>query len=178
MRTDVKVQYALLKDYVCELKRCNPYTTVKIDVYGEEDPETPTRMFRRIYVCLGALKMGFKEGGRELLGLDGAFMRGQYPRQMLTAMGVDAYNGIYPVAYALAKLFPSAEHRHCVRHINENMNQTWKGSKYKEMLWRCATSTTEVLFQKNMQQLKDFNKKAYEWLHKIPPEHWSVAYFS
>nr|GEZ18094.1 hypothetical protein [Tanacetum cinerariifolium] len=140
-------------DYVCELKRCNPYTTVKIDVYGVEDPEMPTRMFRRIYVCLGALKRGFREGGKELFALDGAFMKGQYPGQMLTAVGMDANNGIYPVAYgivesekqyswnwllkclgddfdlynnfnftfitdwqkglllALAKLFPSAEHR-------------------------------------------------------------------
>nr|GEW35381.1 transposase, mutator type [Tanacetum cinerariifolium] len=47
---------------------CNPDTTVKIDVYGEEDPKTPTRMFRRIYVYLGALKRGFRECGRELLG--------------------------------------------------------------------------------------------------------------
>ncbi|GJT38800.1 hypothetical protein Tco_0938665 [Tanacetum coccineum] len=37
----------------------------------------------------------FKECGRELLGLDEAFMRGQYPRKILTAVGVDANNGIY-----------------------------------------------------------------------------------
>ncbi|GKB36216.1 mutator type transposase [Tanacetum coccineum] len=86
-----------------QLKRCNPDTTVKIDVYGEEDPKTPTRMFRRIYVCLGALKRGFREGGKELLGLDGAFMRGQYPGQMLTVVGVDANNGIYPVAYGIVE---------------------------------------------------------------------------
>ncbi|GKD78810.1 mutator type transposase [Tanacetum coccineum] len=178
LRRDVKVQYSLLRDYSNELHRCNPDTTVKIDVYGEEDHEKTTRMFRRIYVCLGALKRGFKESGRELLGLDGAFMRGQYPRQMLTAVGVDANNGIYPIAYGIVesenqyswtwfltcladdfdlftnsnftfitnkqkglvptitKLFPSAEHRFCVRHINENMNLTWKGGDYKEMLWR------------------------------------------
>ncbi|GJT25663.1 hypothetical protein Tco_0895600 [Tanacetum coccineum] len=98
------------------LKRCNPDTTVKIDVYGEEDPESPTRLFRRIYVCLGALKRGFREGGRELLGLDGAFMRGQYPGQMLTAVGsVDANNGttllLMGLLPALEKLFPHAEHR-------------------------------------------------------------------
>nr|GEU64787.1 putative transposase, mutator type, MULE transposase domain protein [Tanacetum cinerariifolium] len=103
LRGDVKVQYALLRDYVCELKRCNPDTTIKIVVYDEEDPETPTRMFRRIYVCLGALKRGFREGGRELLGLDGAFMRGHYPGQMLTTVGVDANNGIYPVAYCIVE---------------------------------------------------------------------------
>ncbi|GKA90524.1 mutator type transposase [Tanacetum coccineum] len=56
-----------------------------------------------IYVCLGALKRGFKESGKELLGLDGAFMRGQYYGQMLTAVGVDANNGIYLVAYGIVE---------------------------------------------------------------------------
>nr|GEY21543.1 FAR1-related sequence 10 [Tanacetum cinerariifolium] len=51
----------------------------------------------------GALERGFKEGGRELLGLDDAFMRGQYPGQMLTAIGVDANNDIYPVAYGIVE---------------------------------------------------------------------------
>ncbi|GJX76815.1 mutator type transposase [Tanacetum coccineum] len=175
-----KIQYALLRDYVMELKRCNPYTTVKIDVYGEEDPESPTRLFRRIYVCLGALKKGFREGGRELLGLDGAFMRGRddfdlYSNSNFTFI-TDRQKGLLP---ALEKLFPHAEHRYCVRHIYENMNLILgKESEYKEMLWKCASSTTTVLFEKNMQELKDFNKKAYEWLKQIPAEHWSRAYFS
>ncbi|GJT53648.1 receptor-like cytoplasmic kinase 176 [Tanacetum coccineum] len=103
LKGDVTVQYSLLTDYVSELQRCNLVTTVKIDVYREEDPEKTTRMFRRIYVCLGALKRDFKEGGRELLGLDGAFMRGQYPGQMLTTVGVDANNGIYPIAYGIVE---------------------------------------------------------------------------
>ncbi|GJZ85816.1 hypothetical protein Tco_0651155 [Tanacetum coccineum] len=80
---------------------------------------------------LGCSGKGFQIRGRELLSLDGAFMRGQYPGQMLTVVGVDANNGIYPVAYDLfsnsnitfiidrqkgllptiARLFPSAEHR-------------------------------------------------------------------
>ncbi|GKA41909.1 hypothetical protein Tco_0734569 [Tanacetum coccineum] len=76
LKGDVEIQYSLLRDYANELQRCKPDTTVKIDVYGEEDHEKPTRMFKRIYVCLGALKRGFKSNGRELLGLDGAFMRG------------------------------------------------------------------------------------------------------
>ncbi|GJY65575.1 hypothetical protein Tco_0467813, partial [Tanacetum coccineum] len=55
---------------------------------------------------------------------------------------------------------------------------TWKGGDYKEMLWRCATSTTIVKFEKHMDELKNYNKKAHEWLSKIPPQHWSKAYFS
>ncbi|GJZ36916.1 mutator type transposase [Tanacetum coccineum] len=87
----------------------------------------------------------------------------------------DMQKGLVPT---ITKLFLLAEHRFCVRHINENMNITWKGGDYKEMLWKCATSTTVVRFEKNMAELKNYNKKAHEWLSKIPPEHWSRAYFS
>ncbi|GKB44455.1 mutator type transposase [Tanacetum coccineum] len=73
------------------------------NVYGEEDPESTTRIFRRIYVCFGALKEVFKAGGRELLGLDGAFMKGQYPGQLITAVSIDANNRIYPVAYGIVE---------------------------------------------------------------------------
>ncbi|GJZ02648.1 mutator type transposase [Tanacetum coccineum] len=120
-------------------------------------------------------------------GCDGVFMRGRIRTNADSSDDFDLYSnsnftfitdrqkGLLP---ALEKLFPHAEHRYCVRHIYENMNLTWKGSEYKEMLWKCASSTTTVMFEKNMQELKDFNKKAYEWLKQIPAEHWSRAYFS
>ena len=52
-------------------------------------------------MCLGALKQGFKACGREFLGLDGFFMSGPFPGQLLTAVGIDANIGIYPVAYVV-----------------------------------------------------------------------------
>ncbi|XP_022003004.1 uncharacterized protein LOC110900421 [Helianthus annuus] len=98
---DFKVQYASLRDYVMELYRTNSGTTVKFVVEPECNPHAPTRIFKRIYVCLGPLKEGFKECRRELLGLDGAFMKG--PGQMLTAVGLDPNNGIYPLAYGIVE---------------------------------------------------------------------------
>ncbi|XP_021984789.2 uncharacterized protein LOC110880602 [Helianthus annuus] len=100
---DFKVQYASLRDYVMELHRTNPGTTVKFVVEPECNPHAPTRIFKRIYICLGPLKEGFKECRRELLGLDGAFMKGPYPGQMLTAVGLDPNNGIYPLAYGIVE---------------------------------------------------------------------------
>nr|GFA74393.1 transposase, mutator type [Tanacetum cinerariifolium] len=50
-----------------------------------------------------ALKAGFKPCKRELLGLDGAFMRGPFPSQLLFAMSIDSNNGIYPLAYAVVE---------------------------------------------------------------------------
>ncbi|GJV22749.1 FAR1-related sequence 10 [Tanacetum coccineum] len=46
---------------------------------------------------------GFRASGRDLLGLDGAFMRGQYSGKLLTVVGVDANSDIYPVAYGLVE---------------------------------------------------------------------------
>ncbi|GKA33472.1 mutator type transposase, partial [Tanacetum coccineum] len=156
-----------------------------------------------------ALKDGFRVGGRDLLGLDGAFMKVPYEGQLLIVVSVNANNGIYPVAYgivesesldswlwfltalgddlglylnlnftfitdrqkgllpAIKRLFPSAEHRYCVRHICENINSTWRGGAYKEMLWNYATATTIVQFNKGMDVWKSYNIKAYELDSKI-----------
>ncbi|GJW05626.1 mutator type transposase [Tanacetum coccineum] len=103
LRGDYTQQYKMLRDYVMELQETNPNTTVKIHVQSEANHEVPTRVFKRIYVCLGPLKAGFKVGMRDLLGLDGAFMKGLYPCQVLTAVGVDPNNGIYPLAYGLVE---------------------------------------------------------------------------
>ncbi|GJW41367.1 mutator type transposase [Tanacetum coccineum] len=204
LRGDQEQQYGLLWDYCDALKKANPNTTVKIDVYRAHNPHENVRRFKRIYVCLGALKDGFRASGRQLLGLDGAFMKGNYPGQLLTAVSVDANNGIYPVAYgiveseskeswtwflsclgddlnleansnftfitdrqkgllpALKDLFPAAEHRYCVRHIHDNMNLIYKGGHYKELLWKCATATTEVHFERAMDEFKGYNRLAHE----------------
>ncbi|GJU56462.1 mutator type transposase [Tanacetum coccineum] len=219
---DYTGQYSLLRDYALELQRTNPGTTVKIEVERNIDQEDNcnTRQFKRIYVCLGVLKNGFKAGNRDLLGLDGCFMSGPWPGQILTAVVVDCNNETYLVAYvvveaktkdawmwfldylgddldltsesnftfisdrqkgilpAISTLFPNAEHRFCLKHIYDNMKLVWRGQLYKECLWKCATSTTIQYFDKNMDELKDTCKDAYEWLKKIPAVHWSRSHFS
>ncbi|GKD49797.1 mutator type transposase [Tanacetum coccineum] len=118
------------------------------------------------------------------------------PSQILTAVGVDANNGIYLVAYAIveaeskaswcwflnllgedlglihaiASVFPSAEHRYCVRHIHENIKSQFKGGVYKEMLWNASKATSFGEFKKKMPKLKSFNSAAYDWLMKIPAQ--------
>ncbi|GKC79265.1 hypothetical protein Tco_1130039 [Tanacetum coccineum] len=178
LRGDQEQQYALLRDYCDALKKANLNTTVKIDVYRAHNPHENVRRFKRIYVCLGALKDGFRASKRQSLGLDRAFMKGNYPGQMLTAVSVDANNGIYSVAYddldleansnftfitdrqkgllpALKDLFPAIEHIYCVRHFHDNMNLIYKGGQYKELLWKCATATTEVHFEEPWSDIQE-----------------------
>ncbi|GKB76029.1 hypothetical protein Tco_0942924, partial [Tanacetum coccineum] len=47
---------------------------------------------------------GFKSSEREWLGLDGAFISGPFPGQVLTDVGIDANNGIYLVAYGIIEV--------------------------------------------------------------------------
>ncbi|GJZ03583.1 ribonuclease H-like domain-containing protein [Tanacetum coccineum] len=61
----------------------------------------------------------------------------------------DRQKGLLP---ALKDLFPAAEHRYCVRHIHDNMNLIYKGGHYKELIWKCATATTEVHFERGMDE--------------------------
>ncbi|GJX20470.1 mutator type transposase [Tanacetum coccineum] len=162
-------QYSLLREYAQEFINQNPSITIRIDVQQEPNPKSLTRIFRRVYVCLGALKQGFRACGREILGLDGCFMSGPWPGQILTAVGVDANNGIYPVAYAIVEAeskaswcwflnllgedlgieanfnytFISDRQKVCVRHIHENMKSQFKGGVYKEMLWNAAKATSK-----------------------------------
>lgn len=68
----------LCLETIGELQSTNPNTTVKLAVDRDTYPNFPTRVFKRIYVCLGPLKEGFKACKRELLGLDGAFMKGHF----------------------------------------------------------------------------------------------------
>ncbi|GKC00585.1 heat stress transcription factor B-4-like protein, partial [Tanacetum coccineum] len=103
IRGDRVLQYSMLRDYVVELQSTNPNTSVKIAVEKNTDPFLPTRVFSRIYVCLRALKLGFRACRRDLLGLDCAFMKGPFPGQVLVAVGLDSNYEIYPLAYALVE---------------------------------------------------------------------------
>ncbi|GJR18357.1 mutator type transposase [Tanacetum coccineum] len=113
---------------------------------------------------------------------------GPWPGQILTAVGVDANNKIYPVAYAIveaeskaswcwflnllgedlgliqaiASVFLSTKHKYCVRHIHENMKSQFKGGVYREMLWNAAKTTSVGEFNKKMAELKLFNSAAYD----------------
>ncbi|KAF1892415.1 hypothetical protein Lal_00010880 [Lupinus albus] len=54
-----------------------------------------------LFICLNACKEGFKNGCRPMIGLDSCFLKGYYGGQLLSAVGQDANNQFYIIAYVV-----------------------------------------------------------------------------
>ncbi|CAN6279164.1 unnamed protein product [Urochloa humidicola] len=92
-------QYQLLYDYRLELLRSNPGSTVIVT--KEPDVEPPT--FQRVYICLDALRKGFLAGCRRVVGFECCFFKGASNGELLCAIGRDANNQMYPIAWAVVE---------------------------------------------------------------------------
>ncbi|GKC10956.1 mutator type transposase [Tanacetum coccineum] len=153
-------QYSLLREYAQELINQNPGTTVQIDVQQEPNLESLTRI------------------------LEGC----PWPCQILTAVGVDTNNGIYPVAYTIVKAESKASWCWFLNLLREdlgieaNFNYTFISDRQKGLIQAIASvfptkATSEGELKRKLGEFKSFNSDAYDWLMKIPLEQWSRAYF-
>nr|GFC17065.1 hypothetical protein CTI12_AA105810 [Tanacetum cinerariifolium] len=92
-----KEHYSKLWEYRLAMLKSNPESTCHLDV--EEDDRCV--YFKRFYVCFKGLKDGWKAGCRRVIGIDGSFLTHTYKGELLTAMGRDANNQMFPVAWAV-----------------------------------------------------------------------------
>jgi len=93
----MKGEYSKVYDYQLELLRSNPGSTVVVCL----DPEIEDKqVFERFYVCFDGLKKGFMAGCRKVIGLDGCWFKGANNGNLLCAIGRDANNQMYPIAWA------------------------------------------------------------------------------
>ena len=82
------------------------------------------------------------------------------------------------IILAVAHVFPNAEHRFCLRHIQENLKKQWKGKELSDLVWECGRATTLNHFKYATDELKKMNDEAHAWLCKIPAETCSKSHFS
>ncbi|KAL4288257.1 hypothetical protein AHAS_Ahas19G0268100 [Arachis hypogaea] len=93
-----RAQYNKLREYLAELLRSNPGSHTILDV--TPIPELPP-LFSKLYICLEACKRRLKAGCRKLIGLDVCFLKGYFGGQLLSAVGQNANNHFYVIAYAV-----------------------------------------------------------------------------
>ena len=97
---DANEEYGRVWDYAEAIRNYSPDSTAIVKCIGIENPPP---LFQRMYVCLQACKEGFMAGCRPILGVDGAHLKGEFPDILLTTVGKDENNNIFPVAWAVVK---------------------------------------------------------------------------
>ncbi|XP_072077955.1 uncharacterized protein [Arachis hypogaea] len=95
---NAREQYGKLRDYLNEIHKSNPGTTTLVEIIPHR---ISFSLFDRLYISLDASKKGFKEGCRPFIGLDGCFLKGYYGGQLLSAVGQDANNHFFIIAFAV-----------------------------------------------------------------------------
>ncbi|XP_061993462.1 uncharacterized protein LOC133711345 [Rosa rugosa] len=102
LEASIREKFARIWDYGEELKRVDPNTTIDLKCDFDNPEQLP--VFKRLYICLGALKMSFRAGYRSVLGFDGCHLKSCYGGQLLTAVGLDANNTTGVLAYAMVEM--------------------------------------------------------------------------
>ena len=93
--------FHLLPSYVTELNKVNRNSTFEL-VLDRDTPDGLIR-FRRLYICFDSLARGFLEGCRKVIGLDGCFLKTETKGQLLSGVGKDGNNQMFPIAWAVVE---------------------------------------------------------------------------
>ncbi|KAL0293000.1 UNVERIFIED_CONTAM: hypothetical protein Sradi_6961600 [Sesamum radiatum] len=95
---DLKFQHNETKKITATLCKYNPGSTLVLKVDRDLSPP----VLQRMYYC--GLREGFLNGCRPIIGLDGCFLKSLYRGQLLTAIGRDGNDNIYPIAMAYVEI--------------------------------------------------------------------------
>ena len=90
--------YGKIWEYRRAVLDSNPGSTCHIDVDVHDDG---LNYFRRFYMCFKGVKDGWLSGCRKVIGIDGCFITHMCKGELLTAMGRDGNNQMYPIAWAV-----------------------------------------------------------------------------
>jgi hypothetical protein len=94
-------QYYWLWDYCAAIRSTNVESCVILMV-ERSMPEVRCR-FQRMYISLSTMKNGFRNGCRPILGLDACFLKVVCKGELMTAIGMDAYDNMYPITIVVVE---------------------------------------------------------------------------
>ncbi|XP_010490065.1 PREDICTED: uncharacterized protein LOC104767781 [Camelina sativa] len=161
------------------------------------------RYWKQIKVLLWRLiRRTWKKSCRPLIGVDGCFLKEKIKGQLLVALGRDADNAIYPIAWCAIDLelsdgdgyitvsdrqkglikvveleLPKIEHRKCVRHIYGNLKKNHPNKKrLKKLLWDLAWCYNSKDYEERLERIHAYDSKVYEDVMRTKPKTWCRAF--
>ncbi|XP_010480802.1 PREDICTED: uncharacterized protein LOC104759589 [Camelina sativa] len=111
-------QFAKLWDYEYELQRSNEGTTTEIVTIPQANGK---QQFDKFYICFEPLRRTWKSCCRPIIGLDGAFLKWEMKGEILAAVGRDADNQIYPIAWTIVRVEDTDSWTWCVEKLKKDL---------------------------------------------------------
>jgi len=119
LKKEYEEQFAHIRGYVEEIHSQNPGSVAFIDTYRNEKGED---VFNRFYVCFNILRTQWAGSCRPIIGLDGTFLKVVVKGVLLTAVGHDPNNQIYPIAWAVVQSENAENWLWFVQQIKKDLN--------------------------------------------------------
>ncbi|KAL4353908.1 hypothetical protein GQ457_06G029520 [Hibiscus cannabinus] len=113
-------EFNRLFDYILALRTADPDGS--FDLVVERPTAVDIPKFRRLYVCFGALKEGFKRYCRHVIGVDGCFLKGSLKGEILSAVGRDSNNQIFSIAWAFVEVENRETWAWFLNHLQNDLN--------------------------------------------------------
>ena len=112
--------YHLLPTYVAKLRSAYPGSTFEM-MLDRVSPNLDI-IFRRLYICFKPLAEGFVNGCRRFIGLDGCFLKTEAKGQLLSAVGKDGNNQMFPIVWAVVEGENEDSWSWFIQHLLHNLN--------------------------------------------------------
>nr|XP_009799507.1 PREDICTED: uncharacterized protein LOC104245584 [Nicotiana sylvestris] len=96
---DWKQEFARLCDYADHIKLTNPGSSCWVRTDREFEPEKTLCVY--FYVCFDALRRGWLEGYRKIIGFDSCFLKGTYNGELLVVVGRNRNQQMISIAWVV-----------------------------------------------------------------------------
>nr|GFA70126.1 hypothetical protein CTI12_AA204890 [Tanacetum cinerariifolium] len=178
--------YSRLWDYKKQLLDTNHGSSVHLHVDEKDDGKI---YFKRIYVCFKAMKEGWSAGCRKVIGLYGCFLKGTCRCELLTAMGRDGNNQMFPIAWVVVNIKNTDNWEwflaclcedlrlNCGAYMTVISDGHKNGLHFKNLFWGAAASTVQHNFYSKKNLIGNIDPEAKQWLVDRNPNNWCRAFF-
>ncbi|GKV00609.1 hypothetical protein SLEP1_g13276 [Rubroshorea leprosula] len=184
MEGSFKDEYAMIHAFGAYLKEVNLGNSVFIKT---EENDVGEKVFMRMYVCLKVIKDGWKNGCRGIFGVDGCFLKGICKGVLLSAVGRDGNNQMYPITCAVVEyenndswtwfmqrlafdLELGTGHGYTMisdRHPC-NLAKRHRKDDIKLTFWITVRASYQIEFLEKMEELRGVSEEAYVEMMDLP----------